>query len=200
MVGTAHTVTMQSDDPERDNLRYGIDWDNNDSVDQRVPPSDYVPSSTSQSASRTYSIAGTKTVKVLAQDEGGLTSSWATLSFDCAASATAGLDDNGNTTLTGDTGSGNYLPPAVTLDIRAVPSLLRQGATTKVSWSAQNVRSCTVLGDNGDSWSGLQSPIGGETSTPIQGQTTYTLSCLDLEGASQTKQATVNIIPTFQEL
>jgi hypothetical protein len=48
--------------------------------------------------------------------------------------------------------------------------------------------------------SGLQSPIGGETSAPIQGQTTYTLSCLNLGGATQTKQATVRIIPTFQEL
>jgi hypothetical protein len=29
---------------------------------------------------------------------------------------------------------------------------------------------------------------------------TYTLSWLDLQGATQTKSATVRIIPTFQEL
>ena len=62
------------------------------------------------------------------------------------------------------------------------------------------MQSCTVRGDNGDSWSGLQSPIGGETSATIQGQTTYTLSCIDLEGATHIKTATVRIIPTFLEL
>jgi hypothetical protein len=37
------------------------------------------------------------------------------------------------------------------------------------------------------------------TSKPITGETTYTLSCITLDGTPLTKQATVRIIPTFQE-
>jgi hypothetical protein len=45
----------------------------------------------------------------------------------------------------------------------------------------------------------IQSIIGGETSSPIKSATTYTLKCLDLQVATQTKTATVQILPTFQE-
>jgi hypothetical protein len=37
-------------------------------------------------------------------------------------------------------------------------------------------------------------------SKPITAATTYTLKCLDLTGATKTKTATVQILPTFQEL
>jgi len=87
-----------------------------------------------------------------------------------------------------------------TLDLRAIPSLVRSGNTTKVHWSTQCVVSCSVSGSNGDAWSGLTSPLGGETSRPITAETTYTLSCRALDGATLTKSATVRIIPTFQEL
>ena len=59
---------------------------------------------------------------------------------------------------------------------------------------------CTVTGQNGDTWSGLQSILGGNISKPITAQTTYTLSCTDLSGTPLTKSATVRIIPTFQEI
>ena len=86
------------------------------------------------------------------------------------------------------------------LDLRVIPSLLRSGNTTKVNWSASNVSSCSVSAPNGDAWSALQSPLGDTTSKPIAGETTYTLSCLALDGSTLTKSATVKIIPTFQEL
>lgn len=47
---------------------------------------------------------------------------------------------------------------------------------------------------------GPQSPIGGEISSPITQQTTYTLSCIDLVGGTQTQTTTVNIVPVFEEL
>jgi hypothetical protein len=198
VVGTPHAINFVSTDPDGDNIRYGIDWDANGSIDQWVPPSGYVSSGTTQTASRTYAIAGEKTVKVLAQDEGGLSSSWATVSFDCAGSATTGLEGNGSGSGAGDGGS--YLPPTADLDLRVIPSLVRTGDTTTVNWSAENVESCTVSAPNADSWSGTQSPIGGETSSPITIQTVYTLSCIDLDGLTQTKQATVRILPVFQEI
>jgi hypothetical protein len=196
--GTPHTINFVSADPDGDNLRYGIDWDADGSVDQWAPPSGYVASAKSQAASRTYSIAGSKTVKVMAQDEGGLSSDWATISFTCAPPAVAGFEGEGEGTADG--GGGALPPPAADLDLRVVPSLVRQGDTTHVNWSAQNVQSCTVIAPNGDSWSGLVSPIGGRTSSPITTQTVYTLSCIDLDGLPQSKQATVRILPTFQEL
>ena len=45
-----------------------------------------------------------------------------------------------------------------------------------------------------------QSVVGGKASKPITGQTTYTLSSIDAGGATLTKTATVNILPSFQEL
>ena len=89
---------------------------------------------------------------------------------------------------------------AAILDLRVIPSLVRSGNTTKVNWSAQNVESCTVRGDNGDSWTGISSPLGGKTSKPITAETAYTLSCLDLDGTTQTRQATVRILPSWEEL
>jgi hypothetical protein len=65
-------------------------------------------------------------------------------------------------------------------------------------WDVSNVSSCTVTGNNGDSWSGLS----GETSSsPIIQQTAYTLACTPLEGASFSPETvTINIVPVFQEL
>ena len=196
-VGTAHSISMAATDSDGDNIRYGIDWDADGTIDQFVPPSGYVSSGTTQSASRTYSIAGSKTVKVLAQDEGGLSSAWATITFTCADSATASLNDNDND----NTNENNSAAPtAAVLDLRVIPSLVKSGNTTKVNWSATGVSSCTVTAPNADAWSTLQSAIGGEISKPITAETRYTLSCIDAAGTTLTKTATVNILPTFQEI
>jgi hypothetical protein len=45
----------------------------------------------------------------------------------------------------------------------------------------------------------MSSPIGGQTSKPITGETIYTLSCTDLDGDSVTRSARVRIIPGWQE-
>ena len=91
-------------------------------------------------------------------------------------------------------------PAAAVLDLRVIPSLIRNGNTTKVNWSATGVSSCTVTAPNGDAWSGLQSILGGNISKPITGETTYALSCLALDDTTLTKSATVRILPTFQEI
>jgi hypothetical protein len=199
-MGTPHTINFVSTDPDSDNIRNGIDWDADGSVNEWVPPSGYVASGQSQSASRTYAIPGEKTVKVMAQDEGGLSSDWATLSFTCTAApegeTTVGLDEPGSGT---NEGSGNTSPSSPILDLRVIPSLVRSGNTTQVNWSAQNVRSCTVTAPNGDTWTGVQSPLGGKTSRAITAETTYTLSCIDLNGSTLTKAATVRILPTWRE-
>ncbi|MDO8481976.1 MAG: SPRY domain-containing protein [bacterium] len=104
-------------------------------------------------------------------------------------------------------------PPSVsaTKVLRAAPSILRVGETTKISWEVSNVQSCTVTGTNGtDSWNGASSAVadcttkisGACVSSPVTGQTTYTLSCLALEGATPstyTDTETVNLIPVINE-
>jgi hypothetical protein len=199
VVGTPHSITMSATDPADDGLRYAVDWDANGVVDQYVPGFGFVPSGSTQTATRTYAISGSKTVKVLARDSNGLTSGWASISYNCAGSTTTGLNENGNggTDESGGGGTGQPLPD---LDLRVIPSLVRSGDTTKVNWSSVNVQSCTVSGENGDAWSGLLSALGGNISKPITGETTYTLSCLALDGSRLTKSTTVRIIPTFQEI
>lgn len=87
-------------------------------------------------------------------------------------------------------------PPEPTItSFKAIPSLIQRQETTVVSWETQNVTSCTVVGTNGDAWSGIS---GTQTSGVILSQTIYTLECTgEYGGISDT--AIVNIIPVFQE-
>ena len=90
--------------------------------------------------------------------------------------------------------------PAPSGVINAAPKLLHVGYTSTTSWSATNVRACTVTGTNGDSWAGKSST--GKTSKAIQMQTTYYLRCDGYAGSSPAtvdKQVTINIIPSFNE-
>ena len=204
VTGTAHAISMVAKDPEEDQIRYLIDWDNNGSIDQTVPSSGWVNSGTSQTASKIFATAGSKTVQVRTEDKKGAVSAWKAISFTCAQSP-----DSTTVPLVGDDGTGDgsggdgsgIIPDAV-LDLSAIPSIIRSGKTTQVNWNATNVRadSCTVTAPNGDSWTGATSPVGGETSAPITGQTIYTLSCVDLHGATQTKTEIINILPVETEV
>lgn len=84
---------------------------------------------------------------------------------------------------------------------QVAPLLLRSGESTFVSWNATDVSDCAVSGTNGDSWSGTTGTR--KQSSAILGQTTFSISCSALSGASpatvSTTSKTVNIIPTFQE-
>lgn len=197
--GQPHTITMTSTDPDNNQLRYGIDWDADGSLDQFIPATGYVPSGITQTASRTYSLAGAKTVKVLVQDTNGLTSGWATVSFNCA-NASSGDGSAGISGMSG-TGSvgGSSQPTALDLSLRVVPSLVKRGETTQVHWSTANLASCTVTAPNGDSWSALVSAVGGEISQPITKLVTYTLTCRDANGATHTKKSSVGIVPNWRE-
>lgn len=91
-------------------------------------------------------------------------------------------------------------PPALNANLRAAPSLLHVGDTSTISWSSTNAASCSAHGSNGDSWTGVSSS--GKMTSPIQGQTIYTLHCIGISGSDPSsidKTATVNIIPAFIE-
>ncbi len=77
------------------------------------------------------------------------------------------------------------------------PALVKSGTPTKVSWNVSGVESCDVTGSNGDEWSGATT--GAFDSSPIIAHTRYSLVCPLGDGESLTSQASVDIIPTFQE-
>ncbi|OHB18901.1 MAG: hypothetical protein A2854_03555 [Parcubacteria group bacterium RIFCSPHIGHO2_01_FULL_56_18] len=85
----------------------------------------------------------------------------------------------------------------IAANIYAKPSLVRSGGTSVIKWQSRETTSCTVVGTNGDSWEGT---AGEKTSGIIANETTYTLTCIAFNGQTVTDQATVTIIPVFQEL
>ncbi len=76
---TPYTFTTQASDPDNDTLKYGMDWDNNGSVDEWMSTSGFVASNTSQNFSHQWASSGSYTFKVLAQDSRGGNSPWSNL-------------------------------------------------------------------------------------------------------------------------
>lgn len=89
------------------------------------------------------------------------------------------------------------LPPAPTASISITPSIVRQAGTALVSWTSNGADSCTVTGGP-DSWTGTASPTGGQTTSPIRGEVTYTLRCQNA-GGTVAASSTVRVLPEFQE-
>ncbi|PWT76009.1 MAG: hypothetical protein C5B46_01895 [Proteobacteria bacterium] len=83
-IGQPSEMDFSTTDPENDQIRYGIDWDMDGTVDQWVPPTGYIASGSHQSASRTYSSTGSKSIQVLAEDSSGARSPWSQYTFSCA--------------------------------------------------------------------------------------------------------------------
>src|SRR3989344_4591757 len=102
-------------------------------------------------------------------------------------------------------GNCNASPSPTVRSFSVAPSLLRRDSTALVSWDAENVRSCTVDGSNGDHWPTTASApalSGQETSSPIVARTSYTLTCRALARASPatiTETRIVDISPVFSE-
>lgn len=104
------------------------------------------------------------------------------------------LNDLGCTNISDDNESSVEF---VVTSILATPSLVQIGDTTVISWSAEGVNSCSVTGDNGDSWTGIS---GSQQSSVISEQVTYTLACLDVENhTANPVTVTVSLVPIFQE-
>jgi len=75
--GTTQTFSFTATDSQNDQIRYGVDWNNDNVADLWLPAGvTYVDSGTSQSDSYSWT-AGTHTFQVLAQDTPGLNSAWA---------------------------------------------------------------------------------------------------------------------------
>jgi len=85
--------------------------------------------------------------------------------------------------------------------IIATPSRVLLGASSLLSWSAQDVTSCTLNNSSGDA---VSSGISGSYTTPsITAEVTYTLTCVASLGPPPTVSASVTIrpfTPIFEEI
>lgn len=109
-------------------------------------------------------------------------------------------------------GTGGSSPPASatvtvivpTLSITATPNRVVSGGSTSVTWNATNVKNCAV-GRNGIPWKTLSANasgvVSGSSSDTITSQTTYALSCNDVNSVAVATAASivVNISPNFKE-
>lgn len=218
-VGTPHAYTFAVGDSDPSALvRLVIDWGHaaggtwvNDGTDIETTP---LAAPGMVGKTRTYSTPGSKRIKVYAADQYGARSAERTVSFTCAEitldtvrtgptldeecladpSLPQCFDHDGEGLGIG--GGGLGLQPA--LSLRATPSLVRSGATTVLTWSAEHVSACSVSASNGDEWDGITSPVGGERTSPIRNRTTYTLACESAAG-DVSKTVDVVIIPSWQE-
>jgi hypothetical protein len=82
---TVQSFTLLATDPDGDTLRYGVDWDNNGSINQWVPSIGYVTSGVGQMLNHTWTTNGAHTFKVLAQDSKGSNSGWRVQSVNIIA-------------------------------------------------------------------------------------------------------------------
>ena len=88
-------------------------------------------------------------------------------------------------------------PPPATPSLTANPNIVSTGATTQLQWASANATSCSI-----DQGVGAVSPTSGGslTSPAITAATAFTLSCVGLDGVTQTATAHVGVIPVFQEI
>lgn len=92
----------------------------------------------------------------------------------------------------------------------ATPSVVKPGGTSIIAWNYQNVKSCSVTGDNGDGvnpqWqkNADVNDVSADShlSSGITRPTTYTLDCKELDPLSPDyfKTVQVNIVPVFKEI
>jgi len=84
---TSYSFNVSSTDPDGNTLRYGIDVNNDSLVDAWLPSSGYTNSGTQLPYSRSWSGAGTYTIRAIAEDNSGARSSWASHSITIATPA-----------------------------------------------------------------------------------------------------------------
>lgn len=78
---TSYPFTFQGTDPDNDQIRYAIDWNNDGLVDEYAPSTGYVASGTTKTASNPIALwpaANTYTFRVRTEDNKGGFSSWST--------------------------------------------------------------------------------------------------------------------------
>ncbi len=126
-----------------------------------------------------------------------------------------GIDNNGNglvdtadNACTNSTDPTEEVLPSGLLTLVAFPAdadiasgFVRKSTPALLAWTVTDVAegSCTLSGENGDSWV-LSGTSGSQLTSPIESHTTYTLRCLDLNAAPVQLQTEVRTAPVYEEV
>ena len=208
LANSSYSFGFSATDPDGDDIRYRIDWNPNSSTDQNLPSSGYVSSGNSRNTSRSWSTAGTYQFRALTEDDQGAASGYTTHTITIVApECSDGSDNDGDSFVDYPSDPGCFSPsddnefnaignPSLSLNL-APEKVVRSGDRVRVSWSAQNVQSCTVSGTNGNFWTGTS---GNRNSSPITEETVFTLTCTDLMSGQVSVSETIRILPSFQEI
>jgi hypothetical protein len=124
--------------------------------------------------SGTFGPSGTQSV-------GGITSS-TSFSLTCTGSGGSASDSTSVTVV-----------PAPSVSLSSADSSVPSGGTTSLTWSSTDADTCQASGG----WSGARSPAGSEAVGPIDGSTTFTLSCTGI-GGSAMQMVSVSAIGEIQ--
>ena len=88
--------------------------------------------------------------------------------------------------------------PDAILSLSASPSPTRKFSSTTLSWEVFSGESCTLSGNNGDSWI-LTGTSGSQVSSTLDQETIFTLRCLNLDDIPFSTSLTVKLLPSFNE-
>lgn len=151
-----YNVSVTGADPNGERIRYGFDWNNNGTVDEYLPATGYVNSGTLQTRETNWEEGDTQFVKVMVQNETGVSSSWKKQTFN--------VDDQ-------------MYCSSISVDLRANPMTILPGGNSTLTWTTTSVNpvlQCTAS----EGWSGRKNTNGTQSVSP-RATTLYTLSCTD---------------------
>ena len=113
-----------------------------------------------------------------------------------------GFIQGGQCNATAPANSACPAPVIGTAGFYADPALVRKGDSTKLFWKASNATSCDLTGGG---LAGLLSlaiqNLTGQNTNTIDAKTVFTLTCQNgVGGPTASQQATVNLVPAYQEI
>lgn len=167
-VFTDVALTLTATDPDNNNIRFGIDSNNDATIDQWVPSNGtYVPAGTSLDFVQSWQTAGEKTIRVITQDEFGLTSAESTFTLTVSDTGACTPTDLPETLLTADDYDVNL------------------GHTTTYTWSSGVYgAACTPPYKLGDPTPAFTRGSSGTYDVLLpDGSHTYTITCKNTRGA-----------------
>lgn len=134
--------TFVGTDPQSpDTIRYQIDWDRSNTVDEYAPATGYIANGTAQTVNHTWTTTGTKNFQVRTQDQYGLYSAWATSSVVISN------------------------PPPTVLLTASSDTYSSTGAPVTLTWSSSGATSCTGTNFSVSGTSGTRSVTPSVTTT-----------------------------------
>jgi hypothetical protein len=132
---TPYPYVTQASDPDGNTVRYGIDWDNNKTIDEWTA---YAASNTAVSTNHAWATPGSYTFEALAQDSNGASSGWSTPLTMTIATSVSGLCGLAN-------GTPTTPPPTIGLCTTGAPSVVTPSAVPgPYAWT------CTGSGGGGN--------------------------------------------------